>query len=141
MRSWLLDFGPLVLAWLGVQVVLVVAVGTWAGWYAWQRRLGTAVLRLVRPERPAPLVPQGRPVEQIAADLVRVRSVFVRPGLRFAKWEGTRQAYDAVLAEAADTMRIAHLFDVLPPGGERDTERERVERLLEDAGLLRPLAA
>lgn len=99
-----------------------------------------AVVRRARPDR-AVLEPRGRPVEQIAADLCRIRAAFARDGLRFAKWEGTRQAYDAVLAEAADTLELVHLLGLLAPGAERDGERVRVARLLEEAGLLRPLAA
>ena len=64
-----------------------------------------------------------------------------REGLA-SKYEGCRLAYDRVLAEAADMVEAAHLLDVLPPGTERDHERERVEMLLEHAGLLpRPWAA
>ena len=61
--------------------------------------------------------------------------------MRFAKWEGTRLAYDGALAEAADTLELTHFLAALPPGVDLDLERVRVERLLEDAGLLRPLHA
>ncbi len=135
MRSWLQDYGPLLLAWAGVQVVLAGAIGYWAGWHRWQRRLGTFVVRLVSP-RPAPLVPLHRPVEQVAADVRRLRVAFGRDGLRFAKYEGTRLAYDDALAEAADILELTHFLAALPPGVDRDLERVRVERLLEDAGLL-----
>lgn len=134
--SWLGDLGPLVVAWMGIQVLLMCMFGMWAGWHAWQRRLRTRVMRLARPVRPAPLVPLGRPVEQVAADLRRLRVAFGQEGLRFAKWEGTRLAYDAALAEGADALEIPHLLAILPPGGERDAERTRVERLLEGVGLL-----
>jgi hypothetical protein len=134
--SWLRDFGPLVVTWMAVQVLLMCMFGMWAGWHGWQRRLGARVTGLARPVRPAPLVPLGRPVEQVAADLRRLRVAFARDGLRWAKWEGTRLAYDAALAEGADVLQIPHLMAILPPSVERDTERMRVERLLEDAGLL-----
>ena len=135
MSSWLQDFGPLVVTWIGIQVLLMCVFGMWVGWHGWQRRLG-AVARRVSSGRPAPLVPVNRPVEQVAADVRRLRTAFGQQGLRFAKWEGTRQAYDAALAEAADALEITHLLAILPPGVDRDRERARVERLLEDAGLL-----
>ena len=120
---------------MGVQVLLAAVIGSWVGWYSWERRVGTSVVRMVRP-RPAPVVPRRRPVEQLASDLRRLRAAYGQDGVRFAKWEGTRQAYDAALAEAADTFEIAHLLALLPPGVDRDDERARLERLLEGTGLL-----
>jgi hypothetical protein len=140
MRSWLQDFGPLLLAWGSVQVVLAGAIGFWCGWWPWQRRLGAFAVRLVSP-RPAPVVPLHRPIEQVGADVRRLRVAFGHEGVRFAKWEGTRRAYDGVLAEAADTLELTHFLADLPPGVDLDLERVRVERLLEDAGLLPPLRA
>ncbi|RYC12602.1 hypothetical protein [Nocardioides zhouii] len=140
MWSWLQDYGPLLLAWAGVQVVLAGALGFWAGWWPWQLRLGAFLVRLASP-RPAPLVPRNRPIEQVGADVRRLRDAFGREGVRFAKWEGIRRAYDGVLAEAADTLELSHGLADLPPGADRDFERVRVERLLEDAGLLTRLHA
>ncbi len=132
--SWLRDFGPLVVTWMSVQVLLMCMFGMWAGWHRWQRRLGARVVRLV--SRSAPLVPVHRPVEQVAADVRRLRAAFGNEGLRFAKYEGIRLAYDGALAEAADTLELTHFLAALPPGVDRDLERVRVERLLEDSGLL-----
>ena len=88
------------------------------------------------------MFPLRRPVEQIGADVRRLHEAFHRDGMRFAKWEGCRLAYDAVLTEAAETLELDHLMTLLPPGAERDLERERIEGLLEAAGLLlRPRAA
>jgi hypothetical protein len=56
--------------------------------------------------------------------------------MRFAQYEGRRQAFDRVLAEAAVALEIEHLLTVLPPGAELDQERARVEARLVDAGLL-----
>ena len=133
--SWLRDFGPLVVTWMGVQVLLMCMFGMWAGWHGWQRRLGATVLR-VTDRRPAPLVPLHRPIDQIGADVRRLRAAHGREGMRFAKWEGVRRAYDGVLAEAADSLEVPHALTMLPPGVDLDLERLRVERLLEDAGLL-----
>jgi hypothetical protein len=140
MWSWLQDFGPLLLAWAAVQVVLAGAIGFWCGWWPWQRRLGALVVRLASP-RPAPLLPLHRPIEQVGADVRRLREAFGHEGMRFAKWEGTRRAYDGVLAEAADSLQLPHALADLPPGVDLDLERVRVEQLLEDAGLLPPLRA
>ncbi len=137
MWSWLQDFGPLLLAWAGVQLVLAGAFGLWAGRSPWQRRLGAFAVRLVKP-RPAPVAPLHRPIEQVGADVRRLRRAFGQEGLRYAKWEGIRRAYDGTLAEAADSLEIPHVLRVLPPGFDLDLERLRVERLLEDAGLLPP---
>lgn len=142
MRDWLLDVGALVLAWIGVRVVFGAAlggrpVGAW---------LSVRALRwLVRRVRRAPdatVVPLHRPIEQVGPDLRRLHAAFHRGGMRFAKYEGCRLAYDGVLAEAADLLEIDHLLAVLPPGTERDLERDRIEWLLDRAGLSpRPRAA
>ena len=112
--------------------MLAGAIGFWCGWWPWQRRLGAFVVRLASP-RPAPVLPR-RPIEQVGADVRRLREAFGHEGMRFAKWEGTRRAYDGVLTEAADSLELPHDLAVLPPGVDRDFERVRVERLLEDAG-------
>ena len=139
MWSLLLDVGGLVLLGACLQVVWSVVFGTW---WAWQVRLGRSVARLVRPGQTAEVVPLCRPIEQVAADVRRLRAAFDRPGLTFAKWEGTRQAYDAALAEAADILGAEHRLLQLRPGTLRDFERQRVERLLERSGLrLRDRAA
>jgi hypothetical protein len=140
MWSWLQDFGPLLLAWAAVQVVLAGAIGFWCGWWPWQRRLGAFAVRMASP-RPAPLVPLHRPIEQVCADVRRLREAFGHEGMRFAKWEGTRRAYDGVLAEAADSLELPEALASLTTGVDLDLERVRVEQLLEDAGLLPPLRA
>ena len=139
MRSWLHDYGALTLVAIGVQLVLGAVVG---GTWEWERRLGRAVTLRVRPARDAPVIPLRRPIELIGADVRRLHAAFHREGMRFAKYEGCRLAYDGVLAEAADSLELEHLMAVLPPGSERDQERERLEHLLGEAGLLRrPYAA
>ena len=87
------------------------------------------------------ILPLRRPIEQVGSDLYRLHVAFHRGGMRFAKYEGCRQAYDAVLAEAADMAGLDHLLGVLAPGSELDRERERVELLLRHHGLLPPYAA
>ncbi|MCF6378971.1 hypothetical protein L2K70_15245 [Nocardioides KLBMP 9356] len=139
MRSMLLDVCGLALLALCLQVVWAAVFGTW---WRWQVLLGRAVASLVRPRPGAEVVPLSRPIEQVAADVRRLRAAFDRPGLTFAKWEGTRQAYDDALAEAADILGEEHRLLQLRPGTLRDFERQRLERLLERSGLrLRDRAA
>ena len=136
MVSWL----ALATVLVGVVVVprigLAVLMGDAENWRSWQ-----AVARLPRRRR-AEVVAMRRPIEQVAADQDRLRSAFGRGGMRFAKYEGCRLAYDRVLAEAAEMIDVAHLLAVLPPGRDLDVERRRVELLLEAAGMFpRPRAA
>ncbi|HYH34223.1 MAG TPA: hypothetical protein VD814_03630 [Nocardioides sp.] len=88
-----------------------------------------------RRHRPEPSV-DVRPIEEVARDVRRIAERYHQDGMRFAQYEGRRQAYDRVLAEAADMLDLTHLLGVLPPGPELDRERGRVERLLRDAGVL-----
>ncbi|MBB6628706.1 hypothetical protein H5V45_15375 [Nocardioides sp. KIGAM211] len=93
-----------------------------------------ALARRIRPPR---LQPLGRPIEDIAFDARRLRVRFRYPpaGIRFAKYEGLRCAYDRVLAEACTALDHPHLFDVVRPGTELDAERYRVEDLLDRYGF------
>ncbi|WP_207084038.1 hypothetical protein [Nocardioides sp. S5] len=121
-----------------LRVGLAVLVGEPDGW-----RTHRAPARLARRlrHRRAPVAEQPatrRPIEEVGADLRRLNASFHRNDMRFAKYEGCRQAYDGVLAEAADMAGLAHLMEVLPPGSELDRERQRVEMLLQHHGLLPP---
>jgi hypothetical protein len=111
---------------------------------ALRRLLGRLVVRVVarplrrlRPERPAPPRPLGRPIELIARDVHRLGVGFrcVPAGMSFARFEGRRRAYDRVLIEACTALGIEHLLAVIPPGPELDRERHRVESLLVRAGM------
>ena len=138
MWSWLQDFGPLLLVWIAIQIVFdAVFCSPWE----WERRMGRGLLQRVRGTPQAEVVRIRRPIEQVGADVRRLREAFGHEGMRFAKWEGTRLAYDGALAEAADTLELTHFLAALPPGVDLDLERVRVERLLEDAGLFPPLHA
>jgi len=139
MRGWVQVFGAMLLLHVLVRVGIAALLDELGGW-----RTARGVVRLARQRRARRpvVVALHRPIEDVGADLRRLHASFHREGLRFAKYEGCRLAYDRVLAEAADMVEAAHLLDVLPPGTELDHERERVEMLLEDAGLLpRPWAA
>ena len=135
MRGWLATVGVLLALYALVWVVGAALRDDLGEWRSY-RFLARAVRRARR--TPAEVVPLHRPIERIAADLRRLHAAFHRGGMRFAKYEGCRQAYDRVLGEAADMAGFAHLMDLLPPGHELDVERERVERLLGEHGLLPP---
>ncbi len=142
MWSWLPDVGALLLILFGTQLVLGAMLGSL---WEWEARLGRALVRQVGrgrrvPDAAAP--PLRRPIEKIGDDVRRLHDAFHREGMRFAKYEGCRRAYDGVLAEAAETLELDHLVGVLPAGAELDQERKRLERLLGEAGMLaRPFAA
>ena len=81
---WLRDYGPLLLAWACVQVVLAGAIGFWAGWWPWQRRLGALVARLLGPP-PSAGRAAAPAIELVGADVRRLRAAFGQQGMRFAK--------------------------------------------------------
>jgi hypothetical protein len=93
--------------------------------------------RVDRPP-PPPLPGSSRPIELIAQDVHRLRWRFrtlpVR-GVAYAKTVGVRRAYDDALVEACVSLEIVTLLGVLPDGPELDSERDRVERLLDAYGL------
>ena len=101
-----------------------------------RRRLAGRLDRL-RPRPVAPVRPR-RPIELIARDAQRLGLGFrhvQQGGVSFAQFEGRRRAYDLVLAEACASLSVDHLLGVLPPGVELDTERQRVEHVLEQVGF------
>lgn len=140
MRIWLQVVGLALLTGATTRVAIACCFGDIVEWRSY--RLGAALVRRIGRRRAgAEVVPLHRPIEQVGADLNRLHATFHRGGMRFAKYEGCRQAYDRVLAEAADMAGITHLLDLLGPGSELDRERERVELLLRHHGLLPPYAA
>jgi hypothetical protein len=89
--------------------------------------------------RRAPAVPPPapvRPLPRLARDVDRLACAFHREGLRFAKYEGVRLAYDRALGELCDVLEVPHLLAVLAAGPELDVERARVECLLRPLGWL-----
>ena len=126
---------------LGVVVAFLAALWVLADLPRYRRRalrLGRA-LHLLGPE-PAP--PAGPPIERIAADAERIRAQLrhARPGTPVARLRGWRAAYDDVLVTACQALGLQQHLRELPEGPVRDLERERVERLLTGAGLLRSSA-
>jgi hypothetical protein len=131
--------------------VVPVAYGlaTWAafrlpvgadGRWAVPMHVPTGPLRWARAHRrrgSSPAEPPGRPLQEIAADARRLAPRALRPprGTSRAKILALCYTYERVLAEACAALDIEHLLGVLPPGDERDAERDRVEALLWLAGL------
>ena len=120
------------LGWLAACALVAVAARV-ARRRHWVERIGDRLEKA----RSGPPAPPGRPIEAIARDAHRLGLAFhyAPPTLSFARFEGMRRAYDIVLAEACRALDVAHLLAVLPPGPELDRERQRVESLLDWAGL------
>lgn len=118
-------------------LVFLVAVGVPLLAVRHRRTLARGVVGLVAALRQPRLRPDVRPIEVIAADARRLRTRYryPPPGIRFAKYEGIRRAYDAVLGEACTTLGHPHLLEVLHTGDELDAERDRVEDLLDRYGF------
>lgn len=100
-------------------------------------RRAARVVRTLRGGEPAPPRPSGPPVEQIAADIRRIRTQLDRtpPGMPVARRRGWVEAYDDVLVAACRALDLEERISTTPEGVRRDLERERVERLLVRAGL------
>ena len=80
---------------------------------------------------------QGVPLEQVAANLRRLRGVLTVDAHRSAVHQiGNRVAYDQVLIQASEMLQIEHDLAKRSAGMERDIERLRVEAELERAGVV-----
>jgi hypothetical protein len=80
---------------------------------------------------------QGVPIEQLAADLRRLRAILGSDAHRSAAHQmGNRLAYDKLLTQVCEMLEIEHELDGESIGFERDIERIRVEAELERAGLI-----
>lgn len=125
---------------LVVKVCLILAVLAvlWVlpDWDNYRHR-AARVSRALRMGEPTPPTPSGPPLEQIAADIRRIRTQIklAPPGMPVARLRGWVEAYDDVLAAACRALGLEERISALPEGVKRDLERERVERLLTRAGL------
>ena len=80
---------------------------------------------------------QGAPLEQVAANLRRLRGVLTVDAHRSAVHQiGNRVAYDQVLIQASEMLQIEHDLAKRSAGMERNIERLRVEAELERAGVV-----
>lgn len=128
---------------LRIAIVVAVLAVLWVlpDWTSYRAR-ARRIARALRPAPPEPLRPTGPPIERIAADARRIRDQIRQApsGTPAAKLRGWLEAYDDVLITACRSLDLEQRLDVLPEGGVHDLERERVERMLEDAGLLSRLS-
>jgi len=80
---------------------------------------------------------RGRPVEQLAADLRRLRVAVATDQRRSATHQlANRVAYDQLLMQACQMLNVPHELGKNTAGPERDIERIRVEAELERAGIV-----
>ncbi len=101
---------------------------------AWRER--RAVRREHRQAVKALRDQQGLPLEQVIADLRRLRVVVGADESRSATQQlGTRLAYDRLLAQTCDMLEVHHDLGTECVGMEREIERLRVEAELERVGV------
>src|SRR5829696_4311996 len=79
---------------------------------------------------------QGVPLEQVAANLRRLRGVLIVDAHRSVHQIANRVAYDQVLIQASEMLQIEHDLAKRSAGMERNIERLRVEAELERAGIV-----
>jgi hypothetical protein len=80
---------------------------------------------------------QGVPLEQLAADLRRLRALLGQDEHRSAAHQmGNRLAYDRLMIQICEMLDIEHELSGNSIGVERDIERFRVEAELERAGVV-----
>jgi hypothetical protein len=79
---------------------------------------------------------KGLPLEQVVADLRRLRLVVGKDAARSAAQQmGNRLAYDRLLVQACQMLEIEHELGRESVGLDRDIERVRVEAELERVGV------
>jgi hypothetical protein len=117
-------------------VIYDLLVGRWDGGLGrWRDRRSSAAAhrQAVRELRHQ----QGVPIEQLAADLRRLRAILGTDAHRSAAHQmGNRLAYDKLLMQVCEMLEIEHDLAGESIGFERDIERIRVEAELERAGLI-----
>ncbi|MEC3974699.1 hypothetical protein [Amycolatopsis sp. H20-H5] len=121
-----------------VLYALVVATPTLGFWLllALPRLLRSAHRRF----RPPAAQPDHPPIQLLAADLRRVHELLAHfgTGTPASRRTATKQAYDALLAQACSAVEIEQRLAELPEGLDRELERLRVEESLRRAGLAVP---
>ena len=120
---------------VGVVLLYGVLAGRWDAISNWResRRQKAERRRNLRAMRRQ----QGVPLEQVAANLRRLRGVLTVDEHRSAVHQiGNRVAYDQVLIQASEMLQIEHDLAKRSAGMERNIERLRVEAELERAGVV-----
>ena len=139
------DLYQVVLGGIAVAIMVLVPIlsvvfydllaGRWdGGLRRWRERRNSAAAhrQAVRELRRQ----QGVPIEQLAADLRRLRAILETDSHKSAAHQmGNRLAYDKLLTQVCEMLEIEHELDADSVGFERDIERIRVEAELERAGL------
>jgi hypothetical protein len=99
--------------------------------------LGIRCARAVHLMKPLPPVPDGMPIERIAADLRRIRPQARLPaaGTPMARRRAIVAAYDQALLEACRALGVPTELDSVTDAVERESERLRTEAELERAGV------
>jgi hypothetical protein len=124
-----------------VTLALITAAMVGAVWllvhfvdFATVGRSGTRRLLLTPPARP---IPNGLPIERIAADLRRIRpqARHLEAGMPMARRTAIVAAYDEALLDACRALEVPTELDRLTDGLERESERLRTESELERAGV------
>jgi hypothetical protein len=97
-------------------------------------RSGTRRVWFAPPSRP---IPQGLPIERIAADIRRIRpqARHLEPGMPMARRIAIVAAYDEALLDACRALDVSTELDRLTDGFERESERLRTEAELQRAGV------
>jgi hypothetical protein len=87
--------------------------------------------------RKTPVLPDGMPIERIAADLRRIRRQARRPvaGMPMARRVAIVAAYDETLLDACRALDVPTELDRITDALERESERLRTEAELERAGV------
>jgi hypothetical protein len=87
--------------------------------------------------RKTPVLPDGMPIERIAADLRRIRRQARRPvaGMPMARRVAIVAAYDETLLDACRALAVPTELDRITDALERESERLRTEAELERAGV------
>jgi hypothetical protein len=140
------DLYQVILGGIAVAIMVLVPIvsvllydllaGRWDGGIRrWRERRSSAAAhrRAVRELRHR----RGIPIEQLAADLRRLRGILGTDAHRSAAHQmGNRLAYDKLLMQACEMLEIEHDLEGDSIGFERDIERIRLEAELERAGLI-----
>jgi hypothetical protein len=142
----MVDMGQVLLGGLAVSIMVLVPIGCVLVWdliagrwddsiRRWKDRRaeGAEHRRAVRALR----TQQGVPLEQLAADLRRLRALLAQDEHRSAAHQmGNRLAYDRLMMQICEMLGIEHELGRESIGLERDIERFRVEAELERAGVV-----
>ena len=130
----MVDVYQVILVPVGVVLLYGLLAGRWDAISNWResRRQKAERRRNLRAMRRQ----QGVPLEQVAANLRRLRGVLTVDAHRSVHQIGNRVAYDQVLIQASEMLQIEHDLAKHSAGMERNIERLRVEAELERAGVV-----